>query len=58
MQDDKCFSIKSFIQTKSTCPYCKSKKVFDMNSELSDRTKDTTVLISCEECEGIYGYYT
>ena len=51
-------SIKLWLDKKDICPYCKSKEIFDMRSELSKRTKDSTVLLACQECEGIFGYYT
>ena len=43
---------------KIKCPYCKSKDIFDIRSELSKRTRDATVLLGCGNCEGIFGYYT
>lgn len=52
------FSIKRWLDKKDICPYCKSKDIFDMKSELSKRTRDSTVLLGCSNCEGIFGYYT
>ena len=51
-------SIKLWLDKKDICPYCKSKEIFGMRSELSKRTKDSTVLLACHDCEGIFGYYT
>ena len=52
------FSIKRWLDKKDICPYCKSKDIFDMRSELSKRTRDSSVLLGCNNCEGIFGYYT
>jgi hypothetical protein len=66
---DDFFSIKRWLDKKDICPYCKSKDIVkmsslllwchdDMRSELSKRTRDSTVLLGCGNCEGIFGYYT
>ena len=55
---DDFFSIKRWLDKKDICPYCKSKDIFDMRDELSKRTKDSSVLLGCSNCEGIFGYYT
>ena len=58
IRDIKIGIIKRWLDKKDICPYCKSKEIFDMRSELSKRTRDSTCLLACQECEGIFGYYT